>query len=193
MILEGLVTTLDADGTPHLAPMGPDVAGPGFTAFVLKPFVTSHTFRNLRRDRAGVLNVTDDVLLLAKAAVNAAGDFAVHHVWTEIEGVHLADACTAFEFRVDAVDDLRERAVLQCRVVKRHELRPFFGFNRAKHAVLEAAILATRTAILPRAEIDADMKRLAVIVDKTAGPREKAAFQFLVGHLQQVQDASGGS
>ena len=31
--------------------------------------------------------------------------------------------------------------------------REFFGFNRAKHAVLEAAILATRVELLPADEI----------------------------------------
>ena len=88
---------------------------------------------------------------------------------------------------VDAI--LAERVAIEAEVVERGWVRDFFGFNRAKHAVLEAAILATRTAILPREEIDADMRRLAVIVDKTAGPREQAAFQFLREHLQQAQDA----
>ena len=36
MILEGLVTTLDADGSPHLAPMGPRVEG-DFTRFTSAP------------------------------------------------------------------------------------------------------------------------------------------------------------
>ena len=47
MILEGLVTTTNPDGTPHLAPMGPRVDGPHFNRFLLRPFPTSHTYRNL--------------------------------------------------------------------------------------------------------------------------------------------------
>jgi hypothetical protein len=58
-------------------------------------------------------------------------------------------------------------------------LRDFFGFNRAKHAVVEAAILATRTQILPAAEIEAEYRRLAVLVDKTGGEQEHTAFAFL--------------
>ena len=50
--------------------------------------------------------------------------------------------------------------------------REFIGFNRARHAVLEAAIYATRLHLLPRAFIDSEMARLQVIVDKTAGPQE---------------------
>ena len=46
MILEGLVTTLDPDGSPHLAPMGPRVEG-DFARFTLRPFPTSNTYQNL--------------------------------------------------------------------------------------------------------------------------------------------------
>ena len=61
----------------------------------------------------------------------------------------------------------------------RRDPRPFFGFNRAKHAVLEAAILATRIGILPDDEIRREMERLAIPVEKTAGQQERRAFEFL--------------
>ena len=68
MILESIVTTLDEDGAVHIAPMGPDVSD-GFDHFVLRPFQTSRTFANLQRTRQGVLHVTDDVELMARAAI----------------------------------------------------------------------------------------------------------------------------
>ena len=71
MILEGLVTTRDANGLPHLAPMGPTVDA-NWSHVLLRPFPTSQTFQNLKRDRFGVLHVTDDVRLLAMAAVGRA-------------------------------------------------------------------------------------------------------------------------
>ena len=71
MILEGLVTTTSPDGAMHLAPMGPRVAA-DWSGFLLRPFPTSQTFRNLKAKGEGVLHVTDDVLLLAKAAVGRA-------------------------------------------------------------------------------------------------------------------------
>src|ERR1700745_3928385 len=76
MILEGLVTTLDAAGGPHVAPMGPHVEGPAFDRFALRPFPTAQTYRNLLAHGEGVLHVTDDVLLLAKAAGGAGGHAA---------------------------------------------------------------------------------------------------------------------
>ena len=61
--------------------------------------------------------------------------------------------------------------------------REFLGFNRARHAVLEAAILATRTHLLPREQISEEFARLQVIVDKTAGPRERDAMAMLTEYV----------
>jgi len=55
MILEGIVTTLNEDGSPNISPMGPEVDVP-LTQFVLKPFKTSRTYHNLKRLGEGVLN-----------------------------------------------------------------------------------------------------------------------------------------
>ena len=68
-------------------------------------------------------------------------------------------------------------------MVDRGTLRDFFGFNRAKHAVIEAAILATRIGILPAAEIRSELERLAAPVEKTAGEQERRAFAFLQDYI----------
>ena len=76
-----------------------------------------------------------------------------------------------------------DRTRLLAETVAEGRLRDFLGFNRARHAVVEAAILATRTAFLPRAEILAEFDKLAGIVAKTGGPAEHAAFQLLNQHV----------
>ncbi len=177
MILEGLVTTLDADGTPHLAPMGPRVIG-DFERLLLRPFPTSHTYRNLAQRREGVFHVTDDVLLLAKAAVGKANLPEIRPA-EQIRGNILANACRAYEFRVESIDDSGERIHIEAGIVRTHRLRDFWGFNRAKHAVIEAAILVTRLHLIPPEEVEADFRKLKVWVDKTGGDAEREAFQFL--------------
>ena len=159
MILEGLISTLNADGTPHVAPMGPRVDGPTFDRFLLRPFPTSHTYRNLARRPEGVLHVTDDVLLIAKASVGKLIDFPPHRAAEQVRGVVLTDACRYFEFRVERLDDSEERVRLDAVVVHSGNPREFFGFNRAKHAVLEAAP-SLRSQGYARARIDA---RIAAI------------------------------
>jgi len=186
MILEGLVTTLDPDGSPHLAPMGPRV-GADFTRFTLRPFPSSNTYQNLLLHPEGVLHVTDDALLLAKAAVGAVEVFPAVHPAERIRGVVLADSCRHFEFVVDSLDASTERVTIEARVVHAGRTRDFFGFNRARHAVVEAAILATRLHILPLEEIAADFKKLRVIVGKTGGPDEHAAMDLLEARLRDAE------
>jgi hypothetical protein len=108
----------------------------------------------------------------------------------KVRGFILADACRYYEFRVVAIDDSEQRVRIETEVVQTGRLRDFFGFNRAKHAVVEAAILATRTHLLPREEIAADYRKFSVIVAKTGGSQEKEAFDFLrrfVEHKQPQQ------
>lgn len=183
MILEGLVTSRLPDGSPHLAPMGPRVS-PSFDEFVLRPFKTSQTYRNLHAHLEGVLHVTDDVLLLAQAAIGQLHQLPLLLPATKVHGWVLADACRYFEFRLREVEDDEARATFHAVTVHRATLRDFFGLNRAKHAVVEAAILATRVHLLPIADITAEFDRLRVLVDKTGGDQEQAAFALLSTFLQ---------
>jgi hypothetical protein len=179
LILEGLVTTLDEPGGVHVAPMGPAVDGPDFSRFLLRPFPTSHTYQNLRRHPEGVLHVSDDILLLARAAVGRFDPPPEVFPAARVRGYVLRQACRWYEFRVASIDDSQERVRMEAEVIHAGRLRDFFGFNRAKHAVVEAAILATRTAFLPADHIAAEFQRLAVLVEKTGGPDEHAAFALL--------------
>jgi hypothetical protein len=166
--------------------MGPHVEGADFTRFLLRPYPTAQTYQNLRAHGEGVLHVTDDVLLLAEAALGPVEPPPAYAPAVHVRGWVLRDACRAYEFRVRAIDATQERVRIEADVVHVHRLREWFGFNRAKHAVLEAAILATRTAFLPAAEIAAEYRRLAVIVDKTGGPQEHAAFALLRAHVDRL-------
>jgi hypothetical protein len=102
---------------------------------------------------------------------------------TSIRGYVVADACRWFAFRVRELDDRGERTTIRCDVVDRSTHRDFLGFNRAKHAVLEAAILATRVNILPAEQIGGEMQRLAIPVEKTAGDQERRAFALLTEYI----------
>jgi uncharacterized protein len=102
---------------------------------------------------------------------------------TEVNGAVIADACRWFEFRVESINECSERREIVCSVVNRGRSRDFFGFNRAKHAVIEAAILATRVQFLEMNHILAEMERFAVIVNKTGGHQERAALAFLRNYL----------
>lgn len=178
MILEGIVTTQNSAGDVNVAPMGPIVDG-SMQSFVLRPFQTSTTYRNLKVHPFGVLHVVDDVLLLAKAAISRLDETPETFKALTIPARVLKSACRWYEFRVKSLDDSQDRTRIEANVLHSGRLRDFFGFNRAKHAVLEAAILATRIGILPADDIRRQFDALRAPVEKTAGPEETEAFQLL--------------
>lgn len=184
MILEGIVTSRNADGGVNVAPMGPKLrlserGVPRFDRLILKPFKTSATFANLSRERCGVFHVTDDVLLLARAAVM--DEFEPPRVVpaTHVNCPALADCCRTYEFVVESIDASGDRSSMEARVVHTGRVRDFFGLNRAKHAVVEAAILATRRHMISRERLEADFEALRPLVEKTGGPSEHEAFAML--------------
>ncbi len=178
-IVETVTTTLNPDGTVNCAAMGVEW---GDDTIVIKPHRPTRTLRNLHATGAAVINLTDDILMFTQAAL---GDpQPPTRPATTIDGAVLADACSWREVTVEAIDASGPRARVTTRVVARGAGREFLGFNRARHAVLEASIIASRARWLPAAEIRAQLERLQVLVDKTAGPREREAMELVRRHVR---------
>lgn len=189
MILEGIVTTLDPEGQVNVAPMGPRVE-PDFRRFVLRPFQGSTTCRNLLGHGEGVLHVTDDVLLLARSAIGPVADVPTRPA-ESVRGRVLLDCCRYYEFRVTSSDLSEERARFNAETVREGRSRDFFGFNRAKHSVIEVAILATRIGFLPPEPVAREIAAHRVIVEKTGSPHERLALDLLDAHIKSVARARG--
>jgi hypothetical protein len=178
MIIEGIVTTLNGEGQVNFAPMGVEW---GEERLVLKPFLQTTTFRNLTARGTAVFNLVDDVMLLAQGAIGSP-----QFPWRPAErvaGAVLEAACSWHELEVETIDATPPRSRISARVVHRGRGHEFLGFNRAKHAVLEAAILATRLHLLPAEQLREEMDRLEILVEKTAGPREREAWALLRAHV----------
>jgi uncharacterized protein len=179
MIVETVTTTINPDGTVNCAAMGVEW---GAEEIVIKPYRSTRTLRNLEARGAAVVNLTDDILLFTQAAL---GDpQPPTRPAAVVAGAVLADACSWREVTVEAIDASGPRARVATRVVGRGTGREFVGFSRASGAVLEASILASRVRRLPTEEIRAELARLAVVVDKTAGPRERAAMDCVLAHVR---------
>ena len=185
MIVETIITTVAEDGAVNLAPMGVEWTPVGNgDAIVLKPFLETATYRNVLATGAAVVNLTDDVRVFARAAIANPEYPTVPAV--SIRGVVLADCCSWREVAVRSIDSTPPRSRIETAVVHRGTRRDFIGFNRACHAVLEAAIYATRVHFLPRAFLESELARLQIIVDKTAGPHEHEAMTLLTEHIRST-------
>ena len=181
MILESIVTSVDKAGAVNIAPMGPRVET-GSTdqpVFVLRPFKSSQTYQNLLQTNAAVIHVTDDVSLFAKAAVGKVDPEGLVNQFESTTWWPLVDCHRWFAVQVESISENSPRVDIRCSVSQSRVVRPFFGFNRAKHAVIEAAILATRTEFLPPEQIRIQMERLQPLIDKTAGPHELEAWGWI--------------
>jgi uncharacterized protein len=179
MIIESILTTMDPRGAINFAPMGVEW---GEERIIIKPFLETATFRNVQATGVAVVNITDDVLLFAQAAVS--NPQYPSFPAAVVRGVVLDAACSWRELEARSIDATPPRSRIETVVVHHGTRREFIGFNRARNAVLEAAILATRLHLIPRNEIDTELARLQTIVDKTAGPRESEAMALLTGYVR---------
>lgn len=187
MIIETIVTTMDANGAVNIAPMGLEWSG-GDDSPVLKPFLETTTYRNVVATGVAVINLIDDVRVFAQAAISNPAYPVVPAI--VVKGVSLRAACSWRELTIRAIDSTPPRSRIDTNVVYRGFRREFVGFNRARHAVLEAAIYATRLHLLAREFLEAELARLQIIVDKTAGPEEREAMMLLADYIRSAPATS---
>jgi len=180
VIIETIVTTLDAKGAVNVAPMGVEWSD---DVLVVKPFLDTTTFRNLRDTRVAVVNLTDDVRIFVRAALYSTNAPTIPA--TVVQGVVLSGASSWREVEVTSIDATPPRSRIETRVVFRAAQGEFLGFNRARHAVLEATILATRLHLIPHDEVRRQVDALAVLVDKTAGPREQEGWALVSAYVRE--------
>jgi uncharacterized protein len=179
MIRETIVTTISSAGAVHIAPFGIIADGDGW---IVAPFHPSVTIDNLRAVPFCVASYTDDVRIFA-------GCLTGRRDWPTVPSravpvPRLAAALAHAELAVTRVVEDPQRPRFHCDVVHRATHAPFEGLNRAKAAVLEAAILVSRLDLLPREQIEQEMAHLATAVSKTAGPDEREAWDWLVERVR---------
>jgi hypothetical protein len=182
MIFETIVTTQDESGRDHIAPMGIRHEG---EFIVLSPFRPSATLEHVLREKCAVVNYTDDVRIFA-------GCLTGRWEWPTLRAGQLncnrlTAALAHSEVVLERVEEDAQRPRLHCRELIRVTHAPFRGFNRAQAAVIEAAILVSRLHMLPREKIDAEIEYLSIALGKTAGPREREAWGWLLERVAQFR------
>jgi hypothetical protein len=178
-IVETIVTTMDAEGAVHIAPLGLIADG---EHWVIAPFKPSRTLDNLLANPAAVASHTNDVRVFA-GSVTGRRNWPVVPA-DRVRGVRLDDAVSHWELAVDRVTDDPQRPRFHCRIVHAATHAVWSGYNRAEAAVLELAVLSTRLNMLPAEKIDAELKYLEIAISKTAGPRELEAWGWLMERIE---------
>jgi uncharacterized protein len=177
-LIETVVTTTASDGAVNCAAMG---VRWGEQELVFWPFDATRTLRNLRLRGEAVVHLTDDVLLFVQAALGR--PTPPMHPATRVAG-SVIDA--AYAWREVVVTDITPssgdppRSRVRARVVATGTgPRQPLGLCRARHAAVEASILASRLSWLGAAQVVTELDRLQELVDKTGGPCERAAMEYV--------------
>jgi uncharacterized protein len=196
MIIEGIITTENTDGTMHVAPIGPHVNNE-LTDWTLKPFQTSKTFQNLHRTGAGVFHVSDDSLLMATSVLGItessceawAAEWMARwcpqimasraSYYVQDCGWILKNSHRYFGLKTGEWNLSDARAIVKCSISQQDTLKPFWGWNRAKHSILELSVLASRKHMIAADEIASELSRHRIVIEKTAGDNELAALELL--------------
>jgi uncharacterized protein len=177
-LIETVVTTIGRDGVVNCAAMG---VRWGDDELVFWPFDATRTLKNLRFRGEAVVHLTDDVLLFVESALGhprpPMRDASV------IAGSVIEEASCWREVVVtdiEPTDDELPRSRVRARVVAAGtgSAAPA-GLCRARHAAVEASILASRMKWLGGDRVLAELERLQELVNKTAGPRERAAMDYV--------------
>jgi uncharacterized protein len=180
MIIETIFSSLDENDKPNFAPMG---ILWGEDSVIVRPFRTSQTYSNLLSSGHGVANLSDNVLAFVQCALYDA--ILPSFPAVTVPGVVFQDACSWLELAVVAVDGSDERAEFRCRVLHRGRQKDFLGYCRARNAVIEAAIIATRLTLYDRNRAADILKQYMKVVEKTGSEIEKQAFQLICQYVEK--------
>lgn len=178
-IVETLLTTLNAKGEAHIAPLG--LIDDDGTGWIVAPFRPSRTLDNLMSNPFAVASHVDDVRVFA-GCITGRRDWPLVKADT-VNGVRLESAVSHWELKVDRLTDHEQRPKFHCQIVHSGSHRPWPGFNRAQAAVLELAVLSTRLGMLSPEKVEAEIKYLQIAIDKTAGDREHEAWGWLMERI----------
>ncbi|MAU94481.1 MAG: tetrahydromethanopterin synthesis protein [Fulvimarina sp.] len=188
-IRETILTTISDAGEVHIAPLGIIKEGDGW---VIAPFRPSTTLTNIEANGLAVVNYTDEAKIFA-GCLTGRKDWPLTPL-DDCKVPRLEAALSHEVLKVERVTEDATRPRFFCKVVSSGQHRPFLGMNRAKAAVLEAAILVSRLKMLPAEKIETEIAYLKIAIDKTAGPDEETAFYWLleevIEHLAEVEGAA---
>ena len=175
MIYEVIISTINEDGSSHVAPMGVSQK----TDFVvLKPFKPSKTLDNILTQKTAVMNIVTDVRVFA-GAVTGRSNFNLVALPGD-KGFFLKDAISYLTLSLAEIHDDEIRSTLFMNKVNVIHLSSFKGFNRAQAAIIEASVLMSRLDLLSQDKIKQEIRYLEIAIRKTAGKKEIQAWEWLM-------------
>ena len=184
-VRETIVTSKNADETIKASPLGVYIED---KIIKLKPFKPSVSLENILRNKSGVINYIDDVKIFASCITKR--DINIEFVKVnKVSCSRIKNAISHTEFIVERVEEDNKRPTIICSPVNEETHKIFYGFNRAKSAVIELCILTSRLGIIDNKKIEDEIKYLEIAIKKTAGKNELEAWEWLLEYINKYKDS----
>ena len=184
-VRETIVTTKNIDNSIKISPLGIYIDE---EILRIKPFKPSISLDNILRNKSGVINYVDDVRVFASCIVK--NDLKIELTKVDkIDCSRIKSAVSHTEFIIDHVKDDNLRPTIICKPVNEEIHRMYYGLNRAKSAVLELCILASRLGIIDDEKIKNEIKYLNIAIEKTAGESEIEAWLWLNEYINKYRES----
>ena len=184
MIHEVIVTTISKTNKVHIAPMGIRFQK---KQVVISPFKPSQTLENIIENNKATINFIDDVRVFAGIVSRHKKDWELSNKKDSNNVPNLVLTNTFYNVIVNDFKDDEKRPNIICDVINSETIKPFLGFNRAQFSVIEAAVLISRLGMIPMEKITKEIKYLKIGVDKTAGPHELEAWDWIQKKISDYQ------
>ena len=183
-VRETLVTTKNADESIKVSPLGVYIDD---KILKLKPFKPSKSLENILRNESGVINYVDDVRIFASCITNREIQINFKKV-SKIDCSRIEKAISHTEFIVKDIKDDNQRPTIICEPINEETHKMFYGFNRAKSAIIELCILASRLGIIEDSKIKKEISYLKIAIEKTAGENELEAWNWLIEYIKNYKE-----
>ena len=183
-VRETLVTTKNHDQSIKVSPLGVYIDD---KTLKLRPFKPSKSLENIIRNGSGVINYVDDVRIFASCITNRKIQINFEKV-SKIDCSRIENAISHTEFVVKDIKDHNERPTIICNPINEETHKMFYGFNRAKSAIIELCILVSRLGIIEDNKIKNEIEYLKIAIEKTAGQNEVEAWNWLIEHIKNYKE-----
>ncbi|MEC8265197.1 MAG: DUF447 domain-containing protein [Pseudomonadota bacterium] len=181
MIIESIVSTISEKKKVNFAPFG---IVREKKEIIISPYVPSTTLQNLISSKCAVINYIDDPKFYVNCIIGKK-NFKKKRAEL-VDGFYLQETLSFDEVIVRSIIDDKIRPRFICKVVKSVFKKKYDGYNRAKSSIIEACILASRVRMLPPKKILDELEYLSIGVKKTAGIKEKKAWEKINSFIQRI-------
>ena len=187
-IVETIVSTFDKNRNPTAAPIGVSMVDENH--ITLSIFKTTKTYKNLEEKKCGAANITSDPILFHRTVfkdVNSEGKLPKE--WftqaSNVDAPYLRNADAFIEFRVTKLTGSSEKVKVLCRVHKILIIRKNLiqVYHRAKSAVIESIIHATRIEVFLASGKNKKAKELIELVNHYNKIVNKVAPNSTYSHI----------